>query len=364
MLIKELVELLEKLAPSKYAETYDNIGLLIGDTNTEVRGVLITHDTLEEVVDEAIEKNLNVIVSFHPIIFSGLKKLNGKTYVERTVLKAIKNDIAIYAIHTALDVDWNGVNSIILNKLGAVKKEILIPRTGAIKKLSTYVPIKDAENLRSKLFTSGAGSIGNYDSCSFNLEGDGTYRGNEESNPVIGEKGVLHTEREININVSYPAHLERNILATLFKEHPYEEVAYEIYTLDNENQKIGLGMIGELENEMDEVEFLNFLKEKLPTQCIRYSKLLNKKIKRIAVLGGSGASATGAAIAKGADIFISADFKYHDFYQAEDKIIIADIGHYESEQFTKSILFEYLSKKITKFAVVLSEMNTNPINYL
>jgi len=364
MIIKELIKILEELAPSKYAENYDNIGLLVGDYNREISGILITHDTLEEVVDEAIEKNLNVIVSFHPIIFSGLKKLNGSTYVERTVLKAIKNDIAIYAIHTALDVDWNGVNSIILEKLGAEKKEILIPRTGVIKKLSTYVPLDDAENLRKELFAAGAGSIGNYDSCSFSIDGEGSYRGNEESNPVIGKKEVLHREKESNINVTYPSHLEKNVLKALFSSHPYEEVAYEIFTLDNENQKIGLGMIGELQEEMDELEFLQFLKEKLPTKCIRHSNLLGKKIKRIAVLGGSGASATRAAVAKGADIFISADFKYHDFYQAENKIIIADIGHYESEQFTKNILFEYLSKKITKFAIVLSEMNTNPINYL
>ena len=364
MQIKKVIEYLEELSPTFYAESYDNVGLLVGDANNDLTGILITHDTLPEVVDEAVEKGLNLIVSFHPIIFSGMKKITGKSYIEKTVIKAIKNDIAIYAIHTALDVSWQGVNDIVLKKLGAINKQILIPKENTIKKLSTYVPLKDSDTVRKALFNAGAGSIGNYDNCSFNIDGNGTYRGNEDSNPVIGEKGIFHTEKETNINITFPSHLENKILSTLFEVHPYEEVAYEITTLDNSNQHIGLGMTGELENEMSELEFLKFLKEKLPTKCIRHSRLLGGKIKKIAVLGGSGSFATKAAIASGADVFISSDFKYHDFYQAEDKIIIADIGHYESEQFTKNILFEYLSKKITKFAVALSEFNTNPINYL
>ncbi len=365
MQIKNVIEFLEELSPSNYAESYDNVGLLVGNANEKLKGILITHDTLPEVVDEAVEKGLNMIVSFHPIIFSGLKKITGKSYIEKTVIKAIKNDVAIYAIHTALDVSWQGVNDIILKKLGAINnKQILLPKEKTIKKLSTYVPLKDAEIVRKSLFDAGAGSIGNYNNCSFNIDGEGTYKGNEDSNPVIGEKGILHTEKETNINITFPAHLERNILNTLFEIHPYEEVAYEITTLDNSNQHIGLGMTGELEKSMSEIDFMNYLKEKLPTKCIRHSNLLGNSIKKIAVLGGSGSFATKAAIASGADVFISADFKYHDFYQAENKIIIADIGHYESEQFTKNILFEYLSKKITKFAVALSEFNTNPINYL
>lgn len=364
MQIKEIINLLEELSPTFYAESYDNVGLLVGDPYAKLTGILITHDTLPKVVDEAVEKGLNMIVSFHPIIFSGLKKITGKNYVEKTVIKAIKNDIAIYAIHTALDVSWQGVNDIVLQKLGAVNKQILLPKENTIKKLSTYVPAENAEKVRLALFESGAGTIGNYDNCSFNIVGNGTYKGNEESNPVIGEKGVLHIEKESNINITFPAHLERKILNTLIKVHPYEEVAYEITTLDNQNQQIGLGMTGELQNPMPEIDFFQYLKEKLPTKCIRHSNFTGKEIKKIAVLGGSGSFATKSAIASGADVFISADFKYHEFYGAEDKIIIADIGHYESEQFTKNLLFEYLSKKITKFAVVLSELNTNPINYL
>ncbi|MCK5781669.1 MAG: Nif3-like dinuclear metal center hexameric protein [Flavobacteriales bacterium] len=364
MQIKDVVNLLEELSPIFYAESYDNVGLIVGDYNEALSGILITHDSLPEIVDEAIKKGLNMIVSFHPIVFSGLKKFTGKNYVEKAVIKAIKNDIAIYAIHTALDVSWQGVNDIVLKKLGAVNKEILIPKEKTIKKLSTYVPTAHLEELREALFEAGAGSIGNYDNCSFNIEGEGTYRGNEASNPVFGEKEVFHIEKEVNINISFPAHLESKILNTLNKTHPYEEIAYELTTLENKNQHIGLGMTGELQKPMSEKDFLNFLKEKLPTKCIRHSNLLGGEIKKIAVLGGSGSFATKAAIAANADVFISADFKYHDFYAAEDKIIIADIGHYESEQFIKNLLFEYLRKKITKFAVVLSEYNTNPINYL
>jgi len=364
MQIKEVINFLEELSPTYYAESYDNVGLLVGDPNSNLKGILITHDTLPETVDEAIKKGLNMIVSFHPIIFSGLKKITGKSYVEKTVIKAIKNDISIYAIHTALDVSWQGVNDIVLKKLGAINKEILIKKENTIKKLSTYSPVGDSEKIKTALFEAGAGSIGNYENCSFSTNGIGTYKGNEDSNPVIGEKNIFHAENETNINVTFPSHLESKIISTLHSIHPYEEVAYEIFSLNNSNQHIGLGMTGELENSMTEEDFLRFLKKKLPTKCIRHSNLLNKKIKKIAVLGGSGSFATKAAIASGADVFISADFRYHEFYSAENKIVIADIGHYESEQFTKNILYDYLIKKITKFAVALSEFNTNPINYL
>lgn len=363
MQINNVINILEELYPSYYAESYDNVGLLVGDSNSALKGILITHDTLPEVVDEAIEKSLNLIISFHPIIFSGLKKITGKTYIERSVIKAIKNDIAIYAIHTSMDVSWQGVNDIILTKLGAINKKILIPKKGTIKKISTYVPSENMESLRNALFDAGAGSIGNYDKCSFTNKGESSFVGNEYSNPNIGKKMHFHLEKEYNINMIFPSHLESKILQTLFSNHPYEEVAYEIYTLENTNKRIGLGMLGELKKPISELDFFSLLKNKLPTKCIRHSALLGKKISKIAVLGGSGSFATKTAIAKSADIFISADFKYHDFYAAENKIIIADIGHYESEQFTKNILYDFLSKKITKFAIHLSNINTNPINY-
>ncbi len=364
MKIRDITTCIEKIAPLNYAEDFDNVGLLVGDYNTQVTGVLVTLDTLENIVDEAIEKNCNLIVSFHPILFSGLKKLNGKNYVERVILKSIKNNIAIYAIHTALDNSFQGVNAKICEVLGLRNHKVLIPQRNTIKKLTTYVPHDHAEEVRLALFKAGGGTIGNYDYCSFNSEGYGTYRGNENSNPVIGEKGKVHTENETFISVIFEKHKENNILTSLINAHPYEEVAYDIVSLDNLHQEIGIGMIGELPEEKSETDFLNLLKGTMNAKGIRHSKLLEKPIKKVAVLGGSGSFAIENAIRKGADAYVTADMKYHEFYKAENKLVIVDVGHYESEQFTKNLLVDILTKKFPNFAIILSRKNTNPIYYL
>lgn len=364
MIIQDVINHLEELAPLAYAEDFDNVGLLVGDKNKALTGVLVTLDTLESVVDEAISNKCNLIVSFHPIIFKGLKKLNGGNYVERTVLKAIKHEIAIYAIHTALDNSLQGVNDIICNTLGIENKKILLPQQNTIKKLITYVPQKDADAVRLALFKAGGGNIGNYENCSFNTDGTGTFKGNEASDPTVGKRGEYRQEHETKISITFQKHLERNILKALVESHPYEEVAFEVTTLDNYNQDIGMGMVGELPNEVPTTKFLEFVKQKMQVSYIRHSKLTKDKVKRIAVLGGSGSFAIVAAKSAQADVYITADLKYHDFFAAEDQIILADIGHYESEQFTKTFLANYLSKKITNFAVVLSKINTNPVKYL
>ena len=364
MIIQDVITYLEELAPLHYAEDFDNVGLLVGKSNEQVKGILVSLDTLESVVDEAIEKNCNLIVSFHPIIFNGLKKINGKSYVERVVIKAIKHDIAIYAMHTALDNCLQGVNDIICDKLNLKHKKILIPKKDTIKKLTTYVPLENALSLRTALFKVGAGNIGNYENCSFNIDGTGTYQGNEASNPKKGKKGTLHSEKETQISVTFQKHLESKILKALFEHHPYEEVAFEVATLDNYNQTIGMGMIGELETNHKTEDFLASVKEIMNVSVIKHSKIIKKSIKRVAVLGGSGSFAIEAAKSAMADIFITSDLKYHDYFAAEDHIILADIGHYESEQFTKSFLADYLSKKFTNFAVVLTTTNTNPVKYL
>ncbi|WBX72068.1 Nif3-like dinuclear metal center hexameric protein [Tenacibaculum retecalamus] len=364
MQIKDVTDYIEKLAPLAYAEDFDNVGLLIGDYNTKVTGVLVTLDTLEETVDEAITNNCNLIVSFHPIVFSGLKKINGNNYVERVVLKAIQNNIAIYATHTALDNVNNGVSAKMCEVLGLQNCKTLIPKKGIIKKLTTYVPIAEAEKLRTKLFNAGAGSIGNYDNCSFNVEGKGSYRGGEDSNPTIGKKGEVMLEKETCISVTFNSYLEGNILKALFDFHSYEEVAYEIITLNNSNQNVGMGMLGELANPMNEKEFLTFVKKTFKTDCVRHSELLDKPIKKVAVLGGSGSFAIKNAMRLNADAYISADFKYHEFFKAEKRILLADVGHYESEQFTKNLLSDYLRKKFSTFAIILSEKSTNPIHYI
>ena len=361
--IRDVIEIIEDFAPLHYAEDFDNVGLIVGNPEAELRGILVSLDTLEMTVDEAIEKNCNLIVSFHPIIFKGLTKIVGKSYIERAVVKAIKNDIHIYASHTALDNHVQGVSAKMSEVLGLLNTRVLLPKKGLIKKLTTYVPVQQAEQVRQALFDAGAGKIGNYDHCSFNWQGQGTYRGNEASNPTLGTKGIDHQEAEICVQVIFESHLEKTILKALKEDHPYEEVAFEVVTLDNLHQHIGLGMVGNLEQEMSAPEFLDQLRDKFHLKVIRHSDLLNKKIKRVAVLGGSGSFAIENAMMAGADIYVTADLKYHDFFRAENKIVLADIGHYESEQFTKNLLVELLSKKITNFAIILSEKNTNPINY-
>lgn len=363
MNVQDVIDILEEIAPLSYSESFDNTGLLVGDAQQKVSGILVTLDTLEEVIDEAIENNCNLIVSFHPIIFSGLKSITGKNYVERTVLKAIKNDIAIFAIHTALDNNWLGVNHGICERLGLKKIRSLIPQKHSIEKLITFVPKAQADKVRNALFTVGAGGIGNYDHCSFNIDGTGTFKPGEDSNPALGSIGQLHKESEVQIGVTFGRHLRGKVLKALFESHPYEEVAYEVYQLENSNQHLGMGMLGEWEEPKLEKDFLSFVKEKMQTDCIRHTQLTGQPIKKVAVLGGSGSFAIGAAIRSGAQAFITADLKYHEFYQAEKRILLADIGHYESEQFTKELLVSVLSKKIRNFAIVLSQVNTNPITY-
>lgn len=363
MIVNDFIEAIEELSPSYYAEDFDNTGLLIGEKSMEVTGALITLDALESVVDEAIENRCNLIISFHPIVFSGLKKLNNKTYVERVVHKAIKHDIAIYAMHTALDNVSNGVNAMICEKLGLMNTSVLIPKPKTIKKLTTYVPKANAEEVRNTLFEAGGGSIGNYDLCSFNVEGTGTFNGNENSNPRLGEPGKTQFEKEIQINLTFSAHLQSKILKALFESHPYEEVAYEVETLENNDQHRGIGMVGELEVPLGITEVLSYIKEVFKTKVIRHSELNDRPIQRIAVLGGSGAFAIDKAKAAKADLYMTADLKYHDFYKAENQIILADIGHYESEQYTKDLIHAYLTKKFPNFALVLSNINTNPIQY-
>ncbi len=363
MTIKEVTRILEELAPLHYAEDFDNVGLLIGNKSSNVTGILVTLDTLENVIDEAISKNCNLIISFHPIIFSGLKKITEENYVERTVLKAIKNDISIYAIHTALDNSPKGVNAKICDVLGLTNTQNLIPQKATLKKLTTYVPTEDAKNLKQKLFDAGAGNIGNYSSCSFEATGTGSYKAGKNANPTKGEKGTLHYEQESLISVTFPKHAEADVISALLENHPYEEVAYEILPLENTNKHIGMGMVGELDNAISEESFLTHLKSKMNAEVVRHSELLGKTVKKVAVLGGSGSFAIGAAKAAGADVFVTADVKYHQFYEAENQMVIADIGHFETEQFTKNLLVDYLTEKIPNFAIHLSESITNPIKY-
>jgi len=361
--LKEITDYLESFAPLKLQESYDNAGLIVGDLNAKTKAALVTIDVTEKVVDEAINKNANLIVAHHPIVFSGLKKLTGKNYVERTILKAIKNDIAIYAAHTNLDSVTGGVNTKICEKLGLQNCSILQPLKGELKKLVTFIPYEHAEKVRTAVFEAGAGHIGDYDYCGYNMNGEGSFRGGENTNPFVGEKNEIHYEKEIRFETIFPGYLQGKVIQALLKAHPYEEVAYDIYPLENTYEKAGMGMVGELPEPLNEKEFLSVLKTTFKTGCVKYTALLNKSVKKVAVCGGSGSFLLRNAIASGADVFVTGEFKYHQFFDGENKIVIADIGHYESERFTKELFYELLTKKFPKFAVHFSEVNTNPVFY-
>lgn len=362
--IRQITSYLEAIAPPQLQESYDNAGLLTGNANDPVKGILLTLDCTEEVVEEAISTGCNLVIAHHPIIFKGLKSITGKNYIERTIIKAIKHDIAIFASHTNLDSISNGVNSKISQKIGLQQTSILAPKSGILKKLVVFVPKANTEELLEALHQAGAGNIGNYSHCSFRTAGHGRFKPSQAANPHIGEANRLEEVEEVKLELIMPANVEQQVLTAMLQAHPYEEVAHFITTLDNQYQEVGSGMIGELATPMEPKDFLMHLKEKMQLQMIRHTNLIGRKIQKVAVCGGSGSFLLKDALRKGADAFVTADFKYHEFFDAENKLVIADIGHYESEIFTKELFFELLSKKFTNIAVNFSKIVTNPIHYI
>jgi len=363
MKIGGIISFLESLAHPSLQEHYDNAGLLTGDPDWECKGVICSLDAIEEVIEEAIKKKCNLVVAHHPIIFGGLKKINGKNYVEKTVIRAIKNDVAIYAIHTNLDNVIGGVNGRMAKMLGLNNISILSPKQDTLKKLFTFVPVDKAEQVRNAIFAAGAGYIGNYSECSFNAEGEGTFKAEQGTNPYAGDIGKRHMEREVKIEVILPAYLENKIVATMKAIHPYEEVAYDVVGLSNINNRIGSGVIGELAEPITERDFLNRLKTIFQLQIIRHSVLPGKPVRLVALCGGAGSFLVTKALASGADVYVTADMKYHEFFDANSRLLIADIGHYESEQFTINLLQEILEQKFPTFAVLKTEVETNPVRY-
>ncbi|MDW7691341.1 Nif3-like dinuclear metal center hexameric protein [Flammeovirgaceae bacterium SG7u.111] len=364
MHIRDAISILNRIAPPALQESYDNAGLITGNPNAELTGILVTLDSTEAIIDEAIAKECNMVVAHHPIVFSGLKSITGKNYIERVIIKAIKNDIAIFAIHTNLDNVAHGVNKMICDRLELSKVKTLAPKKGLLKKIITFVPLVNKAEVLDALGRAGAGNIGNYEKCSFQVDGKGTFEPNEQASPYIGESGKFEEVDEVRIEMVFPDYLERKIIAALDKAHPYEEVAYFIQKVENESPEIGSGMVGELEVSLSEEEFLTYLKEKMELKVIRHTAFLNKPIQKIAVCGGSGSFLLGKAMAQGADIFITADYKYHQFFDADNKIIIADIGHYESEKFTSELLGGMLKIGIgNEVPIGLTSIDTNPVQY-
>lgn len=363
MKIKNIIELLDELAPASHQENYDNVGLITGNSSLECTGVICTLDATEEVILEAKQKGCNLVAAHHPIIFGGLKKITGKNYVERAIITAIKNDMAIYAIHTNLDNLLTGVNGKMADKLGLENRKVLLQRQNILMKLYCYVPAEDADKVREAIFKAGAGKIDKYSECSFNIQGTMTFTPGEGTNPYIGKAGEREMSPEEKIEVIFPAYLKEKLVAAMIEAHPYEEVAYDIIPLNNYSAEVGSGLIGELAEEADETAFLQVIRQQFNLQVIRHTPLLQKKVKKVALCGGAGSFLIKNALSLGADFYITSDVKYHEFFDAENRMVIADIGHWESEQFTIELLHDVLREKLSNFAVLKSEIKTNPVNY-
>jgi len=364
MKLKDLSSYLDTVVPLSFQESYDNSGLQVGFADWKISSALLTVDVTEEIIDEALSNKCDIVISHHPLIFSGIKSVTGKTYTERILLKALKNNIAIYSSHTNLDSFKSGVSRKMAEKLGLEKVKVLSPLKNNLTKLVTFIPESHLGKVKEALFEAGAGEVGNYDNCGFSSIGTGTFRGNEETKPFLGVKGKVHFEKEVRFETILFSHLKPKVIEALLNVHPYEEVAYDLYSLENENYNAGMGCIGELKEEMDERVFLRLISSVFDAKGIKYSKLTGKKVRKIALCGGSGASLIKEAILSGADAFVSGDIKYHNYFDADNKILLVDAGHFESEKFSTEIFKDLIIKKFPKFAVRFSETNTNPINYL
>ena len=363
MQIGTIINFLETIAPPSLQESYDNSGLLTGMPNWECSGALVSLDITDEIIDEAINFKCNLLIAHHPLIFKGLKRLNGNDLVSRIIIRAIKNDLAIYAIHTNLDNVMEGVNGKIADLIGLEDRKILLPQVNRLKKLICFVPIAQLEQVRGTIFNAGAGQIGDYSDCSFSSEGTGTFTAGTGTHPFMGEIGQHHMEKEVRLEVVFPSHLERQVIAAMISAHPYEEVAYDILSLDNTHQGIGSGITGILASPIQEGDFLRQIRDIFHIPAIRHSKLLGKPIQRVSLCGGAGSFLISKAIANESDIFLTADLKYHDFFEADGRILLADIGHFESEQFTSDLVYGLIKEKFPTFAVLKTGVLTNPINY-
>ena len=363
MKIDEIVTVLESFAPTALQESFDNCGLLVGNRHREATGVLLCVDVTESIVDEAIDLGCNMIVAHHPLIFKGIKKLNGQTYIERSIEKAIKNDLAIYAAHTNFDIVRQGVSWEMAHRLGLQDIRVLAPKPDTLCKVVTFVPPRYLAQIQEAVSEAGAGHIGDYDCCSYSSDGTGCFRALEGTSPFVGKKFEIHSEQESRVEWISPSYSVDRVVSAIKKVHPYEEPAIDVYPLKNRWDNYGLGVVGRLTEEQDEKSFLQDVKKIFDIGCIRHSPLLGRKIRTVALCGGSGADFIANAKSCKADIYLTSDVTYHRFFEANGQILIADIGHFESEQFTKNIFYKHITEKFPNFAVRFSQTEKNMISY-
>ncbi len=365
MLIGHITAALEQYAPFQLQEDFDNCGLIIGSPAHECSGVLVSVDVTTAVVKEAIESGCNLIVAHHPLLFKGIKRLNGLSPVEQAVKLALCHDIAVYACHTCLDNAAEGVSHMMAAKLGLEVVKVLEPKRGTLTALSVCVPAESADELRLALFEAGAGSIGDYDSCSFAVTGMGTFRPLDGAEPYSGKVGSQYIGEEVRLDLVLPSYLQNSVEKALVEVHPYEEPAYQFFPMLNGSRHLGLGAVGNLAHALTPDELVAHVKSVFQSPVARCSAYpADSIIRRVAVCGGAGSSLIPKAIAAGAQAIVTSDTRYHDFVDYANTILIVDIGHHESENCTKDIFYHIITKKFPNFAVRYANADINPINYL
>lgn len=363
-LLKEIANCFEAMAPLSHQESYDNSGIQLGEPDKQIDSALVTLDLNEQVAEEAIRLGVDLIVTHHPLIFKPLKQISGATPTERMVIGCLRHDIAVYACHTNLDASPQGVSHYLARKLGITNGTLLEPRQGLFTKLVVYIPAHAFPKVREALFQAGAGTMGDYEQCGFSAHGLGSFLPGKETHPYVGTPEQFHEEPEVRFETLFPSRLKKRVVEALMASHPYEEPAFDLFPLLNASNDAGFGWVGNLPEPLSAGHFLEKLKEKLACGALRYSTPPSRPIQKVAICGGSGSDLLGLAIAAGADAFVTADLKYHAFQAAEGALLLVDAGHYETEQFTKELFYDVLTKKFNNFAVHISKVKTNPINYL
>lgn len=368
MIVKELIKYLEDWAPPGAAWEKDNVGLLVGSGDEKIENIFLSLELTGEVLEQALKKNCNFIFTHHPLIFNPVKNLDvNKNPNSKLIYKLIKNDINLFSAHTNLDFTKDGVSFTLAKKLKLNKITFLKNEESNQFKVVVFLPETNLDEVASAMFNQGAGIIGEYNNCSFRTNGIGTFKGSANSNPFIGKKENFEKANEVRLEVLVDSWKLNKVINAMLKSHPYEEPAYDIYPLRNKNVNYGAGAIGELDNEMNVNEFLKHVEKSLLLSNFRFVNGNKRRIKKVAVCGGSGSELLNDAISKNADVFITADIKYHTFHDAKNKILLIDAGHYETEVVILKIVEEKIKKLIKEkkenIKVYKYSSSTNPVKF-
>ena len=365
MTVRGIQEIMEAWAPLDIAWERDNPGLQAGDTGRRVRGILVALDVTEPVVKEAKGAGANLIVSHHPLLFRPLRSLTTRSGTERTLTALARGGIALYSAHTNLDFTRGGTSFALAEALGLATEGFLTSSFRTESKIVTFVPPSHADSVAAAMAGAGAGVIGAYDGCSFRTEGTGTFRGGKGTHPAVGKAGVPEHAREIRLEMVAPRRAVHTVVDALKGAHPYEEVAFDVYPLDNTSGAYGMGALGTLPRAVPLADFLGRVRRALRTRSLRWSGDPRSRVRRVAVCGGSGSELLPQAIAAGADAFVTADVRYHTFQEAGTEITLVDAGHFETEFPVVAAVVDRLRGEIrargARIPVRASSQATNPV---